>query len=282
MRASNTPDLSGYDWDRVDLRLLRFYRGEPASQRARVSAGGNFAIWYIRAGEAFGSNRLGDYRARPGQWLLQLPIPREQNFTQGTEIDSVNFVMRWRSGACLLEGPTPLRLSARQGRELGASFDALLAFAPTDHPYFIEQHGITLPRSLALRETFLRFARTVLEVGFKEGWRLKPESGADARVTSLLEQLENHPLAQTLDQTAIARQLHLSRAHLTRLFLAEHGMTPRQFFEERRLQYAREQLLRPEVRIKEVASMLGFHSLQRFSVWFKTSEGVAPRDFRLA
>lgn len=282
MPPSESSALSIHDWDRVELRLLRFYRGQPATPHARLSAGGNFAIWYVRSGEAFGSTKQGDYRAGPGHWLLHLPIAREQFFTRDARIDSVNFVMRWRSGARLLEGPTPLRLPARKAAGHGSAFDWLLTFAPVDHPHFVSDNWITLPQHMASQAAFLQFAQTLLDLGFQQGWRIKPEKGADMRVSWLLEQLENQPLAQPLDQAAFATKLHLSKAHLTRLFLAEHGMTPRQFFEQRRLQYAREQLLRPEIRIKEVASNLGFESLQRFSVWFKTLEGVAPRDFRLA
>jgi len=282
MTPPESPILSMHDWDRVELRLLRYYRGQPATRSSRLSAGGTFAIWYVRAGEAFGSSPQGAYRAGPGQWLLHLPIQREQHFTRDAMIDSVNFIMRWRSGARLLEGPTPLRLSAKRARELRAAFDALLTFAPADHSHFIPEHRLTLPQQLAIQETFFRFTRTLLTLGLEQGWTIKPEKGSDARVSWLLDQLENQPLSQPLDLPDLANQSHLSQAHLTRLFLAEHGVTPRQFFEERRLQYARGQLLRPEIRIKEVASDLGFHSLQRFSVWFKTLEGVAPRDFRLA
>jgi len=46
------------------------------------------------------------------------------------------------------------------------------------------------------------------------------------------------------------------------------------------IEHARQRLLQPESRIKEVAIELGFIHLPHFSKWFKQHTGKTPREMR--
>lgn len=263
----------------MEWRLLRFYRGRPTSWAAQVSSG-TTVVWRIHRGEAWGKTPQGTYRAGPGQWLLHLPGQRDQFFTRDSRIDSVQLQLRWRSGAQLLRGVTPLALPDREIPDLTSSFERLLPFADEQSRLFTPCLEMPLLDALDLRARVSCFIRACIEAGLRHGWAIQLEKEIDPRVRWMIQQLESHPLDQPLDLSRLANELRLSRAHSTRLFLEIHGVTPRQFFEERRLEFARQQLLAPQWSVKEVAGALGFTSLQRFSVWFKTLEGVAPRVYR--
>ena len=76
----------------------------------------------------------------------------------------------------------------------------------------------------------------------------------------------------------IARQSGYQVDHLNRLFRRETGLTLGQFFSEKRLREAKNNL-RTQSTISEAASLSGFEDPNYFSRWFKKLTGVSPREF---
>lgn len=75
--------------------------------------------------------------------------------------------------------------------------------------------------------------------------------------------------------------LGYTREHLTRLFLSAFGVTPRQYFNARRMDLAVKKL-QGGATIKEVALDLGFSSDHAFSKAFRAHFGLPPQKFLLS
>jgi AraC-like DNA-binding protein len=78
----------------------------------------------------------------------------------------------------------------------------------------------------------------------------------------------------------VARECHVDRAYLCRLFRRYEHQTPHQFLMRRKMHVAAERLLDPGTLIKEVAKDLGFVDPFHFSRVFKSVFGLSPNAFR--
>lgn len=78
----------------------------------------------------------------------------------------------------------------------------------------------------------------------------------------------------------LARRLGVSDRHLRRIFLAEHGVTPMQYLQTRRLLLAKHLLTDTRLPIAQVALASGFRSLRRFNAAFAESYRMSPTRLR--
>ncbi len=96
--------------------------------------------------------------------------------------------------------------------------------------------------------------------------------------------------AQRLEQRAsageapnvadLAAALGVSERHLRRIFLAEHGVTPLQYVQTRRLLLAKHLLTDTQMPVTQVALASGFKSLRRFNAAFVDSYRMNPGQLR--
>lgn len=89
------------------------------------------------------------------------------------------------------------------------------------------------------------------------------------------EQVENPISIQD-----IATQTGMSYSHFRNKFKEFTGFSPAQYFQEIRLQRAKELLLTTTLSVKEIAYKLHFDSPDYFSTRFKLKTGVKPGDIR--
>ncbi len=74
--------------------------------------------------------------------------------------------------------------------------------------------------------------------------------------------------------------LGVSERHLRRIFLAEHGVTPVQYMQTRRLLLAKQLLTDTQLPITQVALASGFKSVRRFNAAFADSYRMSPSRLR--
>ena len=79
-----------------------------------------------------------------------------------------------------------------------------------------------------------------------------------------------------------AARLGVSDRHLRRIFLAEHGVTPLQYMQTRRLLLAKQLLTDTRMPISEIALSSGFRSLRRFNAAFLAGYRMNPTRLRRA
>ena len=78
----------------------------------------------------------------------------------------------------------------------------------------------------------------------------------------------------------IAARLGVSDRHLRRIFQTEHGVTPLQYLQTRRLLLAKQLLTDTRLPVAQVALASGFNSLRRFNAAFVASYRMSPSRLR--
>ena len=78
----------------------------------------------------------------------------------------------------------------------------------------------------------------------------------------------------------LAERLGVSDRHLRRIFQTEHGVTPLQYLQTRRLLLAKQLLTDTRLPVAQVALASGFNSLRRFNAAFAESYRMSPSRLR--
>ena len=86
--------------------------------------------------------------------------------------------------------------------------------------------------------------------------------------------------AEATSLAALARHLGVSDRHLRRIFAAEHGVTPLQYVQTRRLLLAKQLLTDTSMPVAQVAHASGFRSLRRFNAAFAGNYRLSPSRLR--
>ncbi|VVE90495.1 helix-turn-helix transcriptional regulator [Pandoraea bronchicola] len=87
-------------------------------------------------------------------------------------------------------------------------------------------------------------------------------------------------LDDTWTTARMAELLNLSQFHFQRCFKAACGISPRAWLFQRRMQYAREQVLSTRRALADIALDAGFGSLSHFSKAFRQNWGQTPSSLR--
>jgi AraC family transcriptional regulator of adaptative response / DNA-3-methyladenine glycosylase II len=89
-----------------------------------------------------------------------------------------------------------------------------------------------------------------------------------------------HADDETPSVAGLAGRLGVSERHLRRIFIAEHGVTPLQYLQTRRLLLAKQLLTDTRIPVSEVALASGFRSLRRFNAAFADNYRMSPTRLR--
>ncbi|MBW4622899.1 MAG: AraC family transcriptional regulator [Cyanosarcina radialis HA8281-LM2] len=87
-------------------------------------------------------------------------------------------------------------------------------------------------------------------------------------------------LHQPLSIEALAKQVKLNECTLKQGFRACFGTTPFSYLREYRLEQARKLLEYGEMKVEEIATMVGFASRSHFAIAFKKKFGQNPKDYQ--
>lgn len=79
----------------------------------------------------------------------------------------------------------------------------------------------------------------------------------------------------------LGRALNYSSAHLNRLFAEHFQMTPYEYLQRQKFQYARNLLQNTDMSIQKIALEIGYSNLSHFFVNFKKYYGVTPKQYRM-
>lgn len=85
---------------------------------------------------------------------------------------------------------------------------------------------------------------------------------------------------QNISISELADKYHLSRQHLFRLFKNETGVSPSAYILDKKIEKAKVLLLNPEIKVREIASLLGFTDESHFCHSFKKATNLSPRQYR--
>ena len=125
------------------------------------------------------------------------------------------------------------------------------------------------------------------KAGYRPCLRCRPEAaplspawyGKSAIVQRSLRAIIDLGLSE-LSEEQFAEKFGVTARHLRRLFVQEIGKTPKQFYQEQRLNLARKMIVETRLSITEIAFGAGFLSLRRFNEAFKNCFSKSPSDLR--
>lgn len=106
---------------------------------------------------------------------------------------------------------------------------------------------------------------------------------ARARNTPLIRGVINHIefyLNTPLSLSAISKRFNVSSPYLSGLFKKETGMTITDYINNQRIREAQKLLIRSNMPIQDIASMVGFQDVNYFTKLFRRTFGKAPREYR--
>ena len=87
-------------------------------------------------------------------------------------------------------------------------------------------------------------------------------------------------LNERLTHDQLARAMHVSPGHLSRVFKASVGVATSQYISYQRYSYAKKLLSNPSMRVSDVAFEVGFQSLSQFNRTFRQIGGMSPSEYR--
>ena len=101
------------------------------------------------------------------------------------------------------------------------------------------------------------------------------------QVAEEIMQYLQHHYNEEINLNQIASQLHYSSSYLTKIYQQKYNTTPSKFITALRMSHARQYLLHnPELSIKQLGELVGYHDQGYFSRTFKKQTGLSPFDFR--
>jgi len=104
----------------------------------------------------------------------------------------------------------------------------------------------------------------------------------DRRLAAILRHMGEH-MDDRMDIDAVAKRFGLSRPHLYYLFNQRLGLPPHVCWNAMRMEYALQRLGQDRRSgIKQVAFDLGFNSQSNFTRFFRSIQGVSPREYQAA
>ena len=277
------PSLSLHDWSclRTELVWIYDHAPNPSARRGVFDhREGNWA-WYLRKGEVRVSTRQGPLTARAGQWLFPPAEVHRREFSDDAVLISVRFVCQWPSGENLLTH-SGLVLDGETHPGLVKTARALARLARRHAPGSHYDHA-RQPSTLA---EFAGFQRAFLF--WLDAWHhASLAAGAsasrhfrDERVARATRIFDAAPLDKAVPHAAAIKASGVGSVQLNRLFRKQFNLTPLQYWERRRLEFARLCLETSRLPIKELATRLGFPGHSHFTVWFKRRASISPQGYR--
>lgn len=276
------------DWLNLNIHLLWCHnlpvaRGrEDAGAVLRSTEYTNSGAWLVRKGWAQVEHGAGCHRAKPGQWLIVKPGPREQTFSVDARLISIAFDARWPDGSHLFDKGLSLVVDGKDAPDLERLVRPILRTMKRVNPdtWDARDHVVDLALFFQIEQLLLRWLIALAALLAKRGISHSGHDGIDERVRAALDLMHAADLAEPMQTEQLAARVQLSPNHLVRLFRRELQTTPSRHWDRLRLEYARNRLLQPETRVKEVSIELGFTYLSHFSKWFKHRSGKTPRAMR--
>lgn len=91
----------------------------------------------------------------------------------------------------------------------------------------------------------------------------------------------DHFISKPYSLDDLAEAVRLSPAHICRIFKNEYNMSPNEYFEKKKIEFAKNMLISTDHSVKEIAISCGYFNANYFTFVFKKHEGVSPSQFRL-
>lgn len=209
-------------------------------------------------------------RADANSFILFAPGERQHHVTDADGISEFYYV----HFECLdneIEGLFPFETSSvyecKMAESLTLHFQEILSELQLEESY---SHEIAVTR---LTELFLRIHRSLSEAK-------TTLSSTQIRAVHKIIHKINTSWMENLALDDYARELCLSKYHLSHIFKKYTGLSPIAYRNRLRLRYAKGMLEKTDMPIAEIAENVGFAGQQYFCEAFKEGFGLSPSEYR--
>jgi AraC-like DNA-binding protein/ligand-binding sensor protein len=159
----------------------------------------------------------------------------------------------------------------------------------------LARQGLTESDVAALREAYLQtqvieperyqsMVTLVSTFAFQLGHHAEKlaniSDGSEPAAVARARKFIDTTLADPLPLSLVARHAGLSESHFCRVFKESTGLTLTDYVNRRRIEWAKQELLKPEARVSEIAFHIGYQSLSQFNRSFARFTGNSPTNFR--
>ncbi len=113
-----------------------------------------------------------------------------------------------------------------------------------------------------------------------EAERLFLPSEKYAKITQAVEKMQENFLNSDFRLEMLSKEFGISYRYFEQLFHRKYGMSPKEYLLSLRLEYAKKLLADSDMRIKDIAVMLGYGDSTHFGKLFTAKTGYTPREYR--
>ena len=106
------------------------------------------------------------------------------------------------------------------------------------------------------------------------------EEGSEPAAIAKARKFIHEHLDSPLPLGTVSREAGLSESHFCRLFKEATGLTLTDYVNRCRVEWAKKELLKPEMRVSEIAFLVGYQSLSQFNRSFARIVGNSPTHWR--
>ena len=128
-----------------------------------------------------------------------------------------------------------------------------------------------------LKELIMRVIQADNRLALSNGYL---SQASNSRMAAAIYYIKKH-LDRPLSIKELAREACMSESSFYKTFKQELGKTPVQFINDARIEKARELLMDPSIKIKDIYLMCGFTNLSYFIRMFKKYFDQTPGEFRM-
>lgn len=148
-------------------------------------------------------------------------------------------------------------------------------FLKIHEEYWLETKGYELACKGLMTHLLSLFLRNALTQREQKGKAFKAWNNLEAALNYIHERYQD----KTLTVTRLGLFAQLTPNYLSTLFKNELGTSVHRYLNEVRLKRAKELMLDPGMRFKEIADLVGFSSIHVFSKVFKRHTGVSASEY---
>jgi two-component system response regulator YesN len=129
----------------------------------------------------------------------------------------------------------------------------------------------------SMKEAFRYLRRTAEDIfAFKR----MDERGKTAHVIDRVCQYIEEHLDQDVTLVHLAERYYFNPSYLSRLFKQERGINISEYIEKCRIRRAKELLKEGDLKVRDVAPLVGYDAAHSFTRFFKKATGLTPQEYR--
>ncbi|MCE4051515.1 MULTISPECIES: AraC family transcriptional regulator [Bacillaceae] len=239
-----------------------------------------FEVCFVVEGEGFYIDEQCSYPLQGNTIFLSRPeVPHQIKSEQGLSLLYVAFELMesestesWVNIMNSAKKCAPVLLH-NSDTETGYLWKSLLIQATKHKHEFFEEMLVTIAGSLII-SILQDFVPDLNKSSQKE----EPDQHSDLLTQARLYIHDN--LSNCLKLTEVARHLHISGRHLSRVFVSELGMSFSKYVQDERIKKASMLLKKTNLSLKEIAEETGFMNVQYFTRVFTSMMQTSPGRFR--